>query len=72
MDKGGCFALALFVIVIIIAMIFTMQGGNSGALNLDQSGLAVVDHALVHCRVWLCLVCGLAGQSSALPALLAQ
>ena len=72
MDKGGCFALALFIIVIIIAMVLTIQGGNSGALILDQRGLALVDCGLDDLRLCLCLVCGLAGEPSALSAFLAQ
>jgi hypothetical protein len=56
----------------VIAMVLTIQGGNSGALILDQRGLALVDRGLDDLRVCLCLVCGVAGEPSTLSAFLAQ
>lgn len=53
-------------------VVLTIQGGNSGALILDQRGLALVDRGLDDLRVCLCLVCGVAGEPSTLSAFLAQ
>ena len=72
MDRGGCIALVLFVLAVLIAMVLSFQGGNSGALILDQRGLALVDRGLDDLRLCLCLVCGVAGEPSTLSAFLAQ
>lgn len=72
MDKGGCFVLALFLLAVLIALFAHIQGGNAGAVIVDQRGLALVDRGLASMRVCLCVVCGLAGEPSALPSLLAH